>query len=112
MLGGIFLERCLLLSARRYDFNDDKGKRVAGVKVSYVMGDVDAQDEERGLAPLSINAPFELWPELVTLPGLYDVDFKQRPGANGKPTLQLVKVSLLQPLDFNKVLNGSFPANV
>ncbi len=105
------MERCLLLSARRYDFSDAQGKRVSGVKVSYVTGDVEAQDEERGLAPLSISAPLELWPELMALPGLYDVDFKQRSGVNGKPTLQLVKVCLLQPLDFNRILNPA-PAGV
>jgi hypothetical protein len=104
-LGVFSLERCVLVSARRYDFTDDAGKRVAGVSVEYVTGEAQEEQQARGLPVMTINAAPELWPELTALPGVYDVDFKQRPGAKGRPTLQIVSVNLAGALDFGKFLN-------
>jgi hypothetical protein len=93
------METCVLLSARKYDFNDDAGKRVEGVTISYLTGDVETTGDRRGAAPLTINAPSEVFALLGPLPGLYDVDFKQRAGKNNRPTLMITGVQFRTALD-------------
>jgi hypothetical protein len=93
------MERCILLSARRYEFQDDKGKAVAGVTLTYLTDEVQTEGDTRGCQPLSVSAPLDVWPQLGTLPGVYDLDFKQRPGPKGKPTLTLVRLVQCGPLD-------------
>lgn len=93
------METCVLLSARRYDFNDDQGKRVEGVTIAYLTGDVDNENDRRGAAPLTISAPSEVFSTLGPLPGVYDVDFKQRAGKNNRPTLMITGVKFKTALD-------------
>lgn len=95
------MERCIVMTARRYDFKDEgTGRRVEGVTLTYVTGDVEEQQDYRGRAVMSISAPGELWDKLKALPGVYAVDFKQRPGPKGRPTLQAVGVQFLGDADF------------
>jgi hypothetical protein len=93
------METCVLLSARRYDFTDDAGKRVEGVTINYLTGDVDTEPDRRGVAPLTISAPSELFGTLGALPGLYEVEFKQRAGKNNRPTLMLTSAKFRTALD-------------
>ncbi len=95
------MQDCLILAARRYDFQDDSGRRVAGVTLSYLTGDVDEETQRRGQAPLSIAAPVELWHQLQDLPGFYGVDFRQRPGKGGRPALQAVAVKFLRAVSLD-----------
>jgi hypothetical protein len=96
------MERCLLLHARRYDFADEKtGRKVQGVKLTYLTGDIEHTDDQMGQVPLSISAPYETWRDLGAVPGFYDVEFRQRPGKGGKPELKAVGLSLVQGLDLD-----------
>jgi hypothetical protein len=90
---------CLILSARRYDFKDDEGRRVEGVTLTYLAGDVDQQSDRRGQAALSIPAPVELWHQLQAVPGYYAIDFRQRPGKGGRPTLQAARLDFIESVD-------------
>jgi hypothetical protein len=93
------METCVLLSARRYQFADDKtGRAVEGVTLTYLTGDAETTGDQRGMFPLSITAPFEVFGTLTEVPGVYDMDFKQRPGKGGKPTLQVVGLRFKQAL--------------
>ncbi len=94
------MERCIVLTARRYDFKDESGRRIEGCTLTYVTGDVENQPDYRGRAVMSIPAPTDIWHELQALPGVYAVDFKQRPGPKGRPTLQAVGVQFLAEADF------------
>ena len=95
------MERCIVLSARRYDFKDaESGRRVEGVTLSYLTGDPDQQTDFKGLAPMSIPAPSEVWHQLRAVPGVYAVDFRQRPGPKGRPTLQAVGAEFIAEADF------------
>jgi hypothetical protein len=99
------MENCLLLSARRYQFADDKtGRAVEGVSLTYVTADVEHEPDRLGMAPLTISAPFELWPSLGALPGVYQLDLKQRPGKNGRPTLTCVGARFVSPVDLARGL--------
>jgi hypothetical protein len=93
------METCVLLAARSYDFTDDTGKNVKGVTLTYLTGDVEVSGERRGAFPMTINAPSEIATSLSTLPGVYDLDFKQRPGPKGRPVLQVVGVKFKAALD-------------
>jgi hypothetical protein len=89
------METCVLLSARRYDFKDDTGKQVDGVTLTYITENVETDGDTRGCQPMSVTGTTALWSNLGEVPGVYDLDFKQRPGPKGKPTLQLVGVKFV-----------------
>ena len=91
------MEKCLILSARRYSFVDDQGKQVEGVKATYLTGDQATGGDTRGVEPMSISAPLDTWGQLGELPGVYKMDFRQRPGKGGKPTLTLVGFEFVAP---------------
>lgn len=94
------METCLLLSARRYSFEGDRGGNVEGVQLTYIVsGSVENTENQRGVAPLTISAPMEVFSKLAAVPGVYDMDFKQRPGKNGRPSLQVVGVTFRQAFD-------------
>jgi hypothetical protein len=95
------MQECLLLSARRYDFKDDDGRRIEGVTLTYITGDVDHESDRRGFAPLSLPAPMDVWHQLQAVPGYYQVDFRQRPGKGGRPTLQAVGLEFIAPVDLD-----------
>jgi hypothetical protein len=95
------MERCIVLTARRYDFKDaESGRRVEGVTLTYLTGDAESQPDYRGQAVMSIPAPIELWHELQAIPGVYGIEFKQRPGPKGRPALQAVGAMFLGEADF------------
>ena len=99
------METCVVLGARSYSFTDDKGKPVSGVSVTYLTGDVEHEGDRKGVFPLTITGPIELAAAFPSLPGVYEMDFKQRPGPKGKPTLQVVGAK------FNHALDGFLKPN-
>lgn len=93
------METCLVLAARRYDFKDEAGKQIDGITVTYITDEVQADGDTRGCQPINITAASNCWPDLVRLPAYYDLDFKQRPGPKGRPTLQLVNLQFKQAVE-------------
>jgi hypothetical protein len=89
------MQECLILAARWYDFKDDEGRRVEGVTLTYLTGDIDDAADRRGQVPLSIPAPVDIWHQLQAVPGVYGIDFRQRPGKGGRPTLQAIGLEFL-----------------
>jgi hypothetical protein len=89
------MQECLLLAARRYDFKDEQGRRIEGVTLTYLTGDVDKAGDRLGQMPMSIPAPVDVWHQLQAVPGVYGIDFRQRPGKGGRPTLQAVGLEFL-----------------
>lgn len=90
--------KCIILAARRYDFEDTSKKRVQGVTVHYIEGAPVQDVDERGNTPLKISAVAETWSALRDLPGVYECDFRQRPGKDNRPTLTLTGVKFVSPL--------------
>ena len=93
------MELCTLLQARRYNFEDDEGRTVEGVNLTYLTGDVETMGDRRGCAPLTVSAPVEIFAQPGAVPGVYGFDFKQRPGKGGRPALQVVGLQFRAPLD-------------
>jgi hypothetical protein len=91
------MEKCIVLSARRYSFRDDAGKQVDGVTLNYLTGDVEKEQDRLGMEPITITGGLDLFPVLQAVPGVYEMDFKQRPGPRGRPTLQVTGVRFVSP---------------
>lgn len=102
--------RCLVLGARRYSFRSDDGERVEGATLHYLTldGEPDTSTgDEKGEIPLAVSAPLAVFQDLRTAPAFYDVDFRQRPGKGGRPTLQATGVSYLGEASLGDVLAHS-----
>jgi hypothetical protein len=86
----------LVLSAKRYNFKNDEGEQVAGCTVQYLdlEGGISNEPNRRGFEPLTISSTVEAFDQFSALPGFYALDFKQRPGRNGRPTLALTSAKL------------------
>ncbi len=99
--------RCLVLGARRYDFKDDGGARVEGVTLHYLTADQDGGSDQKGTVPLQVSAPPSVFHQLQEVPGSYEIDFRQRPGRGGKPTLTAAGLTFQGPVSFGVPENGS-----
>lgn len=82
---------------RPYDFVNADGEKVQGVKIFYLDEAVD--DKEVGLFPLNISTGYEQLPQLKAVPGVYDLDFKQRRDQKGRPVLVLKGIEFVSSLD-------------
>ena len=86
----------LVLGIKGYDFTKDDGDRVAGVNVFYLdmmMGDYDSN--VKGYMPLKTSCTPKVLEQLTVVPGFYDLDFRQKPGANGKASLVLANAEFV-----------------
>lgn len=101
--------RCLVLGARRYSFKDDDGALVEGAKLHYLTldGELDGSTDEIGEIPFEVSIPRDVFAQLREAPAFYDVDFRQRPGRGGRPTLQAAGVSYQGPVSFGASSNLS-----
>lgn len=98
--------RYLVLSAKPYDFTDEKsGRRVKGTTVSYcAMDEVFGPDPNdpnalRGVAVLKGPTADGVNGQLSKLPGFYDCDIRLRMNAAGKPEATLSSARYLADLD-------------
>jgi hypothetical protein len=107
------MEKCLLLHARRYDFKDaESGRAVTGVTLTYLQtGGSTPQADQLGEAPLSVPAAIEVWNDLSVVPGFYAIDFRQRPGPRGRPTLQATGLRFLSGVELDTVDSAAVAAN-
>ena len=89
----------VVLSARPYDFTNDKNERITGLKLSYVNPAVK-QDGVIGFEPMiaSVDANFE--EQLRDIPGKYQMDFEVVTGPRNKPVVQLNKIEFVSPVSF------------
>lgn len=92
----------LVLAAKRYNFKNDQGELVTGSTVQYLdlEGGASNEPNRRGFEPLTITSTLEAFDQFSALPGFYDLEFKQRPGKNGRPTLALTSATLERAASF------------
>jgi hypothetical protein len=95
----------LVLSARPYDFQDEKtGRRVKGTTVNYcaldeIITDTEAAGGLRGVSVLKGPAAEGVNTQLAILPGFYDCEIRLRMNGAGKPEATLASARFLSPLD-------------
>lgn len=87
-----------VLSARRFDFKNDDGEQVEGVKIFYVE---DWEPEERqngkGVELLEATLPLEIWSRMSPEPADYNAHFNLVRGQKGKAMLQVTDIEHIQP---------------
>lgn len=90
--------RAIVLAVTRHQFTADDGREVALCKVHY-LGDEFDSDDARGLGVLNISGDVELWQQFEVVPGVYDLEFGQRPGRHGRPIVTLQGAELVESLE-------------
>lgn len=92
----------LVLHTRPYNFKDDEGRTVEGATITYLDLDNDPDQGEKGFAPLSISAKLDQLHDFTSVPGFYNMNFRQARGANGRPRLVFANATLTQPMSFER----------
>lgn len=81
---------------RPYNFANSDGEKIQGVKVFYL--DEGTDESECGLFPLNISTTYDQLENLKEVPGVYDLDFRQRRDQKGKPVLVLKSIKFIDSL--------------
>ncbi len=90
----------LVLNVREYSFKDDKDKVVEGATITYLDLDNEPEKGEKGLAPLQVSATTNQARDFSDVPGLYDMQFKHKRGAQNKVRVVFHSATLKQPVSF------------
>lgn len=81
-------QEIIVLGVKRYGFTNDSGERIEGTQVTYVE-DFDYTFEEanmKGIFPMTVvHNSDKFFDKFPTLPGHYEVIFKQKPDKKGRP---------------------------
>lgn len=93
--------KVLIIGAKRYSFiNKDTGEHISGLNVHYLDPAYrEDNNNTKGLLPIKITALDKVFDQLSEIPGIYEVDFRQRPGQGSKPVLTLVNAILIKPVE-------------
>lgn len=81
--------KVLVLGARRINFQGTNGY-VDVTKVTYIEGEPEYTGEQKGYLPMTVSADVSVF-SAISEPGIYDVDFRQRPDSKGRPVLTMTK---------------------
>ncbi|WP_421354751.1 hypothetical protein [Aeromonas veronii] len=94
-------ERALILSADVWSMKDEQsGKPLSGVSVWYVNDYREDADDSFGFKPTKVSGTQEILSELRgKTPGVFEVSFGSRPGAQNKAQLTLVGVKHVAAVD-------------
>jgi len=81
-----------VLSAKRYSFQGSGGI-VEGCKVTYCDSPDPSDRDFKGLPVVTITSfDRSLFDQFPALPGEYELEFRQKPGKDGKPVLSIASV--------------------
>lgn len=93
--------KCVLLFARPYSFKDEKsGREQAGMSLSYLSTDKLSPNKDEaggfyGYQPIKDSVSYDLFPKIVTVPGIYDVEVTVKPGADGRAVMRIVDLEFV-----------------
>lgn len=114
------MSRVVVLSVRRYGFQNDEGELVEGCTVTFLDPSAapDPTGTSLGLPVMNINGSLAIFDEferrtgvepLASLPGVFDLDMAMRPGKRNRPTLSLVGVQFVAAVNFEKISKNTQP---
>lgn len=97
------MSKYLVLSAKPYDFEDSNGRKVSGVRISYVNKKPSSRDGEYGNPPLITKCSLDaiIGVNLEQCPAVFDMEFEQVVGKNNKPELLLTDLEYIAPVDLS-----------
>lgn len=96
------MESVLVLSADRWELTDERtGEIRRGVTLSYVNSYRETTERSVGLRPTKAPATEEAFDAIrkAGAPGLYQLDFRTRPGKESVPVVTIVKAECIRKLD-------------
>ncbi len=85
--------------SKPYDFKQDNGDRLQGVKISYINSKPSVKDGEVGFTPIQVTVNPSVLGDLKELPGLYDVSFEMVAGRNNKPEIAVTGFDFIKAVD-------------
>ena len=92
-------QELLVLGVKRYSFtNEGSGEIVEGTRMEYIEGFEYPFDESnmKGIFVMNVTAPYVFFEKVDKVPAYYNVVFRQRPGAGGKPVQVPVDLQYLR----------------
>lgn len=93
-------ERCLVLSGDNWRMADEKtGEIRTGVSVWYVTDYREDSEGQYGFKPIKTSLQDPAMADVIRskLPCVADLDFRSKPGKEGKASLVLAKISIVKP---------------
>lgn len=85
--------------SKPYDFKNDNGASIEGVKISYITARPTIKPGEVGYTPIQVSINPSMLKEFKEIPGIYDVEFEQVSGRNNRPELAIVAFEFVKPAD-------------
>ena len=97
------MSKYIVLSAKPYDFENSKGERVKGVKISYINKKPSVKEGEYGHPPFLTSVTFDSakGKRLEECPAVIELEFEQVTGKNNKPEIILTDLEYVAPVDFS-----------
>ncbi len=92
------MSKHIVTGIKPYDFADQDGQRLQGVKVYYLDNDAEDSKGAKGFFPLNLSITGDHAAKFRSIPGVYDLDFKQVSDKYGKPMLKLRNVDFVKPV--------------
>lgn len=90
------MSKHIVTGIKPYDFVDEDGQRLLGVKVYYLDNDPEDSKGAIGYFPLNLSIFGDHVSKFSSVPGVYDLDFKQVSDKYGRPTLKLRNVEFVK----------------
>lgn len=97
------MSKHIVTGIKPYDFVDQDGQRLQGVKVYYLDNVAEDSQGAKGFFPLNLSIIGDHVSKFSSIPGAYDLDFKQVSDKYGKPTLKLRNVEFIKPITLPSV---------
>lgn len=91
------MSKHIVTGIKPYDFVDDNGQRLQGVKVFYLDNHQENEPNLKGYFPLNLSLTGDHAAKFTEVPGIYDLDFRQTSDKYGKPVLKLRNVNFVSP---------------
>lgn len=89
----------LVTGVKPYDFVDDNGQRLQGVKIYYLDNYLENDSRAKGYFPLNLSLLGDHAHKFESVPGVYNLEFKMSPDKFGKPQIKLHDVSFVDSVE-------------
>lgn len=83
------MSKHVVLGIQPVDFPDENGQRIQGAKVHYLPDEAEYTQQAKGFLPLNLFMRGDHVAKFEQLPGVYELDFRQRRDKQGKPIMML-----------------------
>lgn len=97
------MSKYIVTGIKPYDFANEDGQRLQGVKVYYLDNEPEDRKGARGFFPLNLSISGDHVLKFDAVPGIYDLDFKQVSDKYGRPTLRLRDVEFVSSVSLPAV---------